>query len=364
MPVEIGLWRVDGRPERISPGTMPLESRLEQLILDDPEILETQLLLIGSQVQTGYGKYIDVLGIDAEGVTHVLELKRDRTPRDVVAQTLDYASWIQQLGNEDIRQIFAKHHPTQNFDEQFALRFDGAPVPDELNSSHVLTIIASDLDSSTERIVAYLNNSHNVPINVMKFRYFTDQGHDYLVRTWLIDEEKSNAASIPDQGRSTRAAWNGRDWYASFGIDNGTRSWEDARNYGFISAGGGEWYSRTLKSLPVDSQVSVYVPRHGYVGIGEVRGKAMRTQEAMLSVDGKEVAFTSLPLVGSYRHPAEGGEEEADEYIVPVRWIETRSLDDAVWRAGMFANQNSACKLRNQFTIDELSKAFQLTELF
>jgi RecB family endonuclease NucS len=41
-----------------------------------------------------------VLGLDSEGVLHILELKRDRTPRDVVAQALDYASWVQELGNE------------------------------------------------------------------------------------------------------------------------------------------------------------------------------------------------------------------------------------------------------------------------
>ena len=341
---------------------MPLESRLEKLILDDPEILETKLFLIGSQVLTGFGKYIDVLGLDADGVTHVLELKRDRTPRDVVAQTLDYASWIQQLGNEDIRRIFAEHNPSANFDEQFALRFDGAPVPDELNSSHVLTIVASDLDSSTERIVTYLNSFHNVPINVMKFRYFTDHGHDYLVRTWLIDEEAPIKSSSTGRNKSTRAAWNGRDWYVSFGVDSSTRAWEDARKYGFISAGGGEWYSRTLKSLPIGSQVSVCIPRQGYVGVGKVTGEAMRFEDAVLPVNGVETKFNSLKLNGTYQHKPASDDIDSAEYIVPVEWIETVDADDAVWRPGMFANQNSACKLRNQFTIDELAKAFYLPD--
>jgi hypothetical protein len=29
-----------------------------------------------------------------EGRIHVIELKRDRTPREVVAQILDYGSWV------------------------------------------------------------------------------------------------------------------------------------------------------------------------------------------------------------------------------------------------------------------------------
>ncbi|MGP5727142.1 endonuclease NucS domain-containing protein, partial [Arthrobacter rhombi] len=126
---------------------MPLESKLESLILADPEILDAKLLLLGSQVATRFGKFIDVLGIDEDGVIHILELKREKTPRDIVAQVLDYASWILELGNDEVREVFDSNHPGESFDEAFAQRFDGAPVPDELNSDHVTTIVASDLDS-------------------------------------------------------------------------------------------------------------------------------------------------------------------------------------------------------------------------
>ena len=57
----------------------------------------TDLLIIGRQVQTGFGGVIDLLALDAEGRVHVVELKRARTPRDVVAQTLDYGSWVKDL---------------------------------------------------------------------------------------------------------------------------------------------------------------------------------------------------------------------------------------------------------------------------
>ncbi|TFB46956.1 endonuclease NucS domain-containing protein [Cryobacterium tagatosivorans] len=361
MPVEIGLWRVDDKPVRISPHAMPLEAKLEQLILDDPEILESKLLLLGSQVLTKYGKYIDLLGVDSEGVLHILELKRDRTPREVVAQALDYASWVQELGNDDIRNIFDTNRPGDNFDEAFAKRFDGAPVPDELNPSHVMTIVASDLDPGTERIVAYLNKSHGVPVNVMIFRYFTDNGHEYLARTWLIDPGIPVASTGGGKGKSTKANWNGLDWYVSFGVDGGSRDWADARSYGFVSAGGGDWYSRTLRGLPEGGRIFVHVPQHGYVGVGIVKGHAMPADEVILDVGGPR-HFRSLDLRGTYRHPEVSEAADAAEYVVPVEWIETVPLEEAHWRVGMFANQNSACKLRNQFTLDELSKAFELTD--
>ncbi|WP_320416855.1 endonuclease NucS domain-containing protein [Arthrobacter jinronghuae] len=340
---------------------MPLEAKLEQLILQDPEILEAKLLLLGNQVPTTYGKYVDLLGVDSEGVLHILELKRDRTPREVVAQTLDYASWVRTLGNSDVRDIFENNNPVRSFDEAFAERFDGAPVPDELNSGHVMTIIASDLDPATERIIEYLNTSHGVPINAMLFRYFTDNGHEYLARTWLIDAGPV-AASGTTQNKSTRAPWNGSDWYVAFGVGE-SRSWDDARSYGFISAGGADWYSRTMKSLPAEARVFVHVPQHGYVGVGIVQGPAVPADEAVLDIDGVSKDFRSLTLQASYLHPQASQGVDAAEYIVPVQWVYTVALEDAVWRQGMFANQNSACKLRNQFTIDELTKEFKLDAL-
>ncbi|MBD4429054.1 nuclease, partial [Xanthomonas citri pv. citri] len=50
-----------------------------------------------------------------------------------------------------------------------------------------------------------------------------------------------------------------------------SRVWEEARRYGFISAGGGSWYSQTLKQLQPDDRVWVKIPATGYVGVGIVQ---------------------------------------------------------------------------------------------
>lgn len=97
------MWRVDGDdPRRLAPSSMPLESKLEGYLAKDPGLLGDQLLVIGRQVRTPHNKYIDLLAMDVDGNIHVLELKRDRTPRDVVAQLLDYGSWVSTLDREDI----------------------------------------------------------------------------------------------------------------------------------------------------------------------------------------------------------------------------------------------------------------------
>lgn len=342
---------------------MPYESRLEQLILDDPAILETELLILGHQVLTSYGKFIDILGIDVEGSVHIIELKRDRTPREVVAQALDYASWVQHLSNDDVREIFQKHNPDGDFDVAFADRFGGTPTPDDLNEAHFITIVASDLDDSTERIVQYLSGSYSVPINVMLFRYFADEGNSYLARTWLIEGAHQDVQSAGGKRASTKAPWNGRDYYVAFGLENNTRSWLDARTYGFVSAGGGEWYSRSLRKLPIGARVFVCIPGSGYVGVGTVSGTASAARQATFNVNGVEKRFVDLDLhadYGLHSLEAEPDGPDLNEYVVPVSWDKTIDVSEAFWRKGLFANQNSACKLRHELTISEVAKAFQL----
>ncbi|MFJ5038384.1 endonuclease NucS domain-containing protein [Streptomyces parvulus] len=368
MPLEFGLWRVDDRPERVVTRPMPLESRLEELIEADPGILGKPLLLIGRQVPTQYGKFVDLLGMDDEGSLHVLELKRDRTPRAVVAQVLDYGSWVQELTNEQVRDIYRTYAHgrslPEELDEAFALTFGGSP-PEALNASHSLTVVASEMDAATERIVGYLATGFQVPVNVLFFRYFEDEGRSYLARTWLIDDAEASAPAQGGKARGKQAPWNGTDWYVSFGDEPGGRNWTDANRYGFVSAGGGEWFSRTIRSLPIGARVFTHIPKVGYVGIGTVSGEPQPFEEAVLSIEGESRPMADLPLEGTYRYVgqrASTDEQDRREWIVPVTWERAVPREEAFWRTGFFANQNSACKLRARFTIDEVSRHFGVSQ--
>ena len=56
------------------------------------------------------------------------------------------------------------------------------------------------------------------------------------------------------------------------------------------------------------------------------------------------------------------GDEENQEYLVRVKWLATRDREQAIWEKGMFANQNTVCKLRSRFTIETLTARFGLEE--
>lgn len=168
---------------------LDLEARLEIWLEKDISILSEELLIIGRQVLTAYGKYIDLLCLNGNGDTVIVELKRDRTPREVTAQVLDYGSWVQNLSNENISELADSYLGSKgqgSLEEAFHAKFEGE-LPDIVNESHSMLVVGSRIDSASERIIAYLSDNYGVDINAATFQYFQNEdGQEYLARTFLI----------------------------------------------------------------------------------------------------------------------------------------------------------------------------------
>ena len=356
MPIETVIWNIDDEFREIDFSAPDTERYLEDIIINKIEIIDPNLIIIGRQVITNFDGRIDILALDMEGNIHIIELKKDKTPREVVAQVLDYASWIDTLTISDIKELFRKYNPNKDIEQNFSEKFD-TEFPEVINENHFMVIVASELDSSTERILYYLTENFAVPINVVFFRYFVDGPSKFLTRTWMVDPK-----SIDQQSRrtKTREPWNQRDFYVSFG-DPERRDWQDAMKYGFVSAGGGEWFSRTLKQLFIGARVFVYIPQEGYVGVGTVKDTVKPIKEFNVEKNGSLVPIIECAL-DSKGLLKDADDPELCEYLVKIDWIEKLPVQEAYREVGMFANQNTVCKLRNSFTLKKLYKHFKLEE--
>jgi hypothetical protein len=366
MPIEVGIWRLGAKPEKVNMSTIDSELMLEDALVKDLSMLSPQLMLIGRQISTSYGKLIDVLAMDASGNLSVIELKKSRTTREVVAQLLDYASWIQELEYEDIASIYSDKNQGKKLEEGFADAF-GTNLPEQINQDHELIVVASDLDPSTERIINYLSDNYKVPINAVFFRFFRDDGRDYLARTWLIDPEEVERKVSQSKVKKGSEPWNGQDFYVSLG-EGEHRNWDDCRKYGFVSGGGGKFYSQTLKLLFPGARIFVNIPQTGYVGVGIVKAPAVpvkdfKVMEDVMNggvvADRLEMPILNAPLIAPKMN------ENADdldlcEYLVRVEWVKAVPRAEAYWEKGLFANQHTACRLTNSFTIERVSQHFEL----
>jgi hypothetical protein len=201
-----------------------------------------------------------------------------------------------------------------------------------------------------------------VPINAVFFRYFKEGVNEYITRTWLIDPNQAEAqATKPSPTKRAKELWNGQDFYVSLG-EGIHRAWDDCRKYGFVSAGQGRWYSRTLQILTPGARIFTHVPEQGYVGVGVVQEPAVPVRDFMVQVDGKEMPILEAPIKAP-RMDENADDQELREYLVRVEWLKTVPLSEAIWERGLFANQNSACKLRNKFTLERLTERFALDDV-
>jgi hypothetical protein len=361
MPIELGIWRIDQGLSAVPTQAMDTEKRLEDLLERDIGIIGPHLMVIGRQVPTSFGKLVDLLAIDAAGNLAVIELKKDLTPREVVAQVLDYGSWIHELQAEAIGAIWqeylGRNQPEKkglSFDQAFCQRFNTKAVPEELNSEHELIVVASALDESTERIVKYLADYHEVGINAIFFRLFRDGDREYLTRVWLRDP---TAVATDGAAESPKGTWN-HEYYVSFG---GGRDWDEAVKHGFIAGGGGEWYSNTLLMLSPGDRVWVNSPGRGYVGVGKVVEPRVPAAQFLTSGEGgARVPITALPLLIAQQantHP----DPESTEYLVRVQWLKTVPEAEAIKEVGFFGNQNTVARPRTQkwaHTVERLKQRF------
>lgn len=199
------LWTIDGdRPVRLPSAKLDLEARLERWICQDLSLVGEDLLLLGSQIATAYGHAIDILAMDRDGNLVILELKRGRTPRDVVAQVLDYAAWVHGLSPAEVEGL-AETHRQRSLEELYREVFRD-DLPDSLNEKQRLVIVATELDPQSERIVQFLSDQYGVNINVVFFDYYRHGDRELIGRSWLIapDEvERKARTSSSSRQRQT-----------------------------------------------------------------------------------------------------------------------------------------------------------------
>ena len=164
------------------------EADLEQWLEANPDgILEDgPLLIIGRQVPTDLGKAIDLLGVDREGNVVVVELKRDRTPRDVVAQALEYAAFAAKLDAAALEGVLGEYHPDEprGLAEQHREYFDQSEAV-AFNKDQRIVIIGQQVTSEIRQTALFLG-AKGIPVTCVEFTFFQAAGGGRLLSQEIV----------------------------------------------------------------------------------------------------------------------------------------------------------------------------------
>ena len=342
MPISHTVWSLDAK-KPLEAASLNDEKELELLLRDNIEILSKDWLVISNQVKTKAGKIIDILCMDHDGDMVVVELKKDLTPREVTAQVIDYAASVSKMTVEEIAQLYLSFTAgTETLNDAFLKK---------------MVIVAAKMDDGTERIIRFLRDTYQVDINILFFHVFQCGSERLISRAWFEEDLEDTAPAEV----SSKGPWNG-EYYVSFGEEE-SRKWDDARKYGFISAGGGPWYTKTLSLLSPGDRVWVNIPHTGYVGVGVVIETVQQAKAIAFTYDNALTPMKKLQLQGKYFYSED--DPESAEYVVKVQWIKTVAASKAIKEIGFFGNQNTVCcptAEKWNFTVDRLKKSWGIAD--
>ena len=188
------------------------EETLHDWLESNPEgILEdNELLIIGREVLTDLGGYIDLLGVDRAGNVVVVELKRAKTPRDTIAQALEYAAFTDRLDADHLETIFHKYEGdelrslAECHREKFKLAESDAVA---FNKDQRIVLVCQEIAPQIKQTARFLN-SKGVSVTCVEFAFFQAVGGDRLIsQEIVVDGESkrsvqvsSKSAPVVDEG--------------------------------------------------------------------------------------------------------------------------------------------------------------------
>ena len=197
---ELKIWALaDGSSvmELESQRQMEAESRLEDTVVANPDLLMPGLKLVGRQTPTAGGP-LDLLGVDRDGRLALFELKRGTLTREAVAQVIDYAADLQAMDLAELADLLADESgergidKIENFDEWYEQRFG----EQELTSLRPLRLFLVGLgtDARAERMVDFLANNSGMDISLITFHGFAYAGKTLLARQVHVEGVADSAS--------------------------------------------------------------------------------------------------------------------------------------------------------------------------
>lgn len=177
-------------PER----SIELEQHLESWLENNPWILVQgdSILWIGRQTSAPVEDttiFPDLLGVDTRGNLVIVELKRNRTPRDTVAQLLDYATWANELSESRIHEIAEHYFDNQNgfsgktFSDAFreVLLINETDEVPPLNRGLRLFILAGRISDRILKVCRFLRSSCRMDVSCVEVSLFQTESGDAIV---------------------------------------------------------------------------------------------------------------------------------------------------------------------------------------
>lgn len=197
---EIKIWRCDNMGnlvEKIQPASqMDYETSLENLLEQNPKMLESDLKLIGRRM-TIDGKYeLDLLGLNREDKLVVFELKRGVLTRKAVAQILDYCSWIDSRNEDQLLEFLSSGSAINEFDDfgSWYKKLRDKELDCSVLRPTRMALVGLGVDERAKRMVEYMAYNE-MEISLLTFHGFRDGNNVLLARQVEVETKHQETST-------------------------------------------------------------------------------------------------------------------------------------------------------------------------
>ena len=163
------------------------EKEIEDFLENNIQILEEDLMVIGRQVETDEGNYADLMALDKDANVVIVELKRDLTPREVIAQIIDYGVWAEDLKYDDLHAIAKRNHLPDHhrLSDKFEEWTD--EIDPEWNQTQKLYVVAQEIDPSTKKKAKFLRKN-GIELFCVELHFKERDGHQIVIKEEIVGE--------------------------------------------------------------------------------------------------------------------------------------------------------------------------------
>ena len=210
------MWRIEGKDLKpLSEGTFHSEKDLEDLISRRPEILKEDLLIIGRQVQVEELKdMIDLLAIDSDLNTVVIEIKKGQVKGGAEIQSLKYASYVSNWNFDQLKEIAEYYFKDNKIEKTFAnalQEFAGDDIDyEDVNKRQRIILVGTNFDPRIISVGKWLIDQ-GVPIKFVKVSMLMDGNNAFLKSDVILEPVGPAVPPVAAKGKP----WieNGQDWH-------------------------------------------------------------------------------------------------------------------------------------------------------
>lgn len=181
------------------------EEQIEQYLINSEavELGGIKLLFVAQQGSPGAGGRFDLIGVDRQGDVVIVELKRGRSPRDIVAQALEYAASVRREDYDDLQEQYRDLTDDEDasLSDAHSVFFDreGDPLEEpEYNTKQRLLLLGGGFSDLSLDMADFLRE-YGIDVVCVTYSSFVTRDDSRIITTESIRPPLSDTTNLPPE---------------------------------------------------------------------------------------------------------------------------------------------------------------------